>query len=68
MMLLGTPGMVVAALVTGADWAFIAALATFAVGLFTVGGVIAPDRSSFRGGTKIWQNDGLPGGGAGGAA
>jgi len=67
LILLGTPAMIVAALATSADWAYIAALATFAVGLITVGGVIAPGRSSFHGGTKIWQNDGLPGGGAGGS-
>jgi len=66
LILLATPAMVVAALTTGADWAYIAALATFAAGLITVGGVIAPGRSSFQGGTKIWQNDGLPGRGAGG--
>lgn len=65
LVLLGTPAMVVAALTTGADWAYIAAFATFAAGLITVGGVIAPGRSSFHGGTKIWQNDGLPGGGGG---
>jgi hypothetical protein len=66
LMLVATPAMVVVALAGGADWAFIVALATFAAGLVTVGGVIAPGRSSFHGGTKIWQNDGLPGGGAGG--
>lgn len=67
LMLLGTPAVVLVALVTGADWAVIAVLATFALGLFTVGGVTARGRSSFHAGTKIWQNDGLPGGGAGGA-
>lgn len=66
LILLATPAMVVVALASGADWAFIVALATFTAGLVTVGAVIAPGRSSFHGGTKIWQNDSLPGGGAGG--
>lgn len=67
LILLGTPTLVVVALTTGADWPFIAALATFTAGLLTVGRIIAPGRSSFRAGTKIWQNDGLPGGGGGAA-
>jgi hypothetical protein len=66
LILLATPAAVLVALVSGAGWAFVAALATFTTGLFVLGGVIAPGRSSFHGGTKIWQNDGLPGGGAGG--
>jgi hypothetical protein len=41
LILLGTPAMVVVALVTGADWAFVGALVTFVVGLFTVGGPTA---------------------------
>lgn len=68
LMLLGAPAMVAVALVSGADWAILAALGTFVVGLVTVGGIIAPGRSSFHGGTKIWQNDGFAGGGGGGAA
>lgn len=67
LMLLGTPAMVAVALMTGAGWALIAALAAFTAGLVTVGGVFAPGSSSFQAGTKVWQNDGLPGGGAGGA-
>jgi hypothetical protein len=66
LMLLVTPALVVLAVSSQADWAFVAALATFAAGLVMVGGLVAPGRSSFRGGTKIWQNDGMPGGGAGG--
>jgi membrane protein YdbS with pleckstrin-like domain len=62
LILLATPAMVVIALMSEAAWAFIAALATFAVGLLAIVSVIAPGRSSFHGGTKIWQNDGLPGG------
>jgi hypothetical protein len=65
MVLLATPAFVVLAVFNGAGWAFIAALAAFAAGLVTVGAVLTPDRSSFHAGTKIWQNDGLPGGGAG---
>jgi hypothetical protein len=68
LMFLGAPAMVVVALVSGADWAILAALGVFAVGLVTVGGTIAPGRSSFHGGTKTWQNDGVAGGGGGGAA
>ncbi len=67
LLFVSTPAMVVVALATEADWAFIAPFLTFTVGLFTLGGLIAAGRSSFHGGTKIWQNDGLPGGGAGGA-
>ena len=59
--------MVAVALLTGAAWAFIAALAAFVAGLVTVGGVFAPGRSTFHAGTKLWQNDVLPGGGGGGA-
>ncbi len=66
LMFLGTPAMVALALVSGADWAILAALGAFVAGLVTVGGIIAPGSSSFHGGTKIWQNDGVPGGGAGG--
>jgi len=60
LILLGTPTLVVVAVATEADWAFIAAFVTFASGLLTAGRVIAPGRSSFRAGTKIWQNDGRP--------
>lgn len=60
LILLGTPAVVVVALVTEADWAFVVALLTFMVGLFTMGGIIAPGRSSFHACTKIWQNDGRP--------
>lgn len=67
LMLLGAPAMVAVALLTGAAWAFIAALAAFVAGLVTVGGVFAPGRSDFHAGTKLWQNDVLPGGGGGGA-
>jgi len=67
-MLLGAPALVAVALVSGADWAILAALGAFVVGLVIVGGIIAPGRSSFHGGTKIWHNDGVPGGGGGGAA
>lgn len=62
LMLLGTTPFVIVALATEADWAFIAAIVTFAAGLLTVVRIIAPGSSSFRAGTKIWQNDGLPGG------
>jgi hypothetical protein len=63
LILLATPALVVVALSREAGWAFIAALATFAAGLVTMGALVAPGRSSFHAGTKIWQNDGLPGGG-----
>ncbi len=64
---LGAPAMVAVALVSGADWAILAALGAFVAGLVTVGGIIAPGSSSFHGGTKIWQNDGGAGGGGGAA-
>ncbi|MDQ4006543.1 MAG: hypothetical protein M3211_00435 [Actinomycetota bacterium] len=63
LLLVATPATVIVILTTAADWAFVAAILTFAAGLVVLGTVVAPDRTSFRGGTKVWQNDGLPGGG-----
>ena len=65
LLLVATPAMVIVILTTAADWAFVAAIVTFGAGLVVLGTVVAPDRTSFRAGTKIWQNDGLPGGGGG---
>lgn len=66
LLLAAAPTLFVVAAVTEAGWALLAGMACAACGLVTVGQVLAPQRTSFRGGTKIWQNDGLPGGGAGG--
>ena len=63
LLLVVTPVMVVVLLTTAAEWAFIAAIGAFAAGLVVLGNVVAPDRSTFRAGTRVWQNDGLPGGG-----
>ena len=63
LLLVATPAMVIVILTTAAEWAFVAAIVTFAAGLVVLGTVVAPDRTSFRAGTKIWQNDGHPGGG-----
>jgi len=65
LLLLAVAGIVVAVAID-AGWLLAVGLATFVAGLLTLGSVLAPERSSFRGGTKLWQNDGQPGGGAGG--
>lgn len=65
LLLVGTPAMVLISLQTKADWAYVGVLATFCVGVFMIGAAVVPTRSSFRAGTKVWQNDGLPGGGGG---
>jgi hypothetical protein len=67
LLLLAVAGFVVAAAVD-AGWLLALALAAVVGGLLTIGSVLAPERSSFRAGTKIWQNDGQPGGGGGGGA
>jgi hypothetical protein len=46
LIVLGTPALTVVALVTKADWALIAAIMAFAVGLFLIVRVIAPPRAS----------------------
>lgn len=46
LIVLGTPAMTAVALVTKADWALIAAIMTFAVGLFVVVRAIAPRKAS----------------------
>lgn len=66
LLLLAVAGLVVAPAVD-AGWLLVVALAAGVVGLLAMGSVLAPTRSSFRGGTKLWQNDGNPGGGGGGA-
>jgi hypothetical protein len=63
LLLVAAPTLFVVAATTEARWALPAGLACAISGLVTVGQVLMPQRASFRGGTKIWQNDGLPGGG-----
>jgi ribosomal protein S18 acetylase RimI-like enzyme len=65
LLLLAVVGLVVAAAID-AGWLLYVALAAIVAGLLTIGSVFAPHRSSVRAGTKIWQNDGQPGGGGGG--
>ena len=66
LLLVAAPTLFVVAAKTAVDWALIVGLVVGAVGLIMVGQALVPDRASFHGGTKIWQNDGLPGGGGGG--
>jgi predicted membrane-bound mannosyltransferase len=61
MMLAVTPALVLIGMVAKIDWPFLAAAATFVVGLVVLGQVLAPGRSSFRAGSNMWQNE--PGGG-----
>ena len=49
-----------------AGWLLALAAAALVAGLLTIGSVFTPDRSSQRAGTKIWQNEGTPGGDGGG--
>ncbi|MGH3314664.1 MAG: GNAT family N-acetyltransferase [Nocardioidaceae bacterium] len=67
LLLLAVGGLVVP-VVIDAGWLLAVALAAVVAGLLTIGSVLAPQRSSFRAGTKLWQNDGQPGGGDGGGA
>jgi hypothetical protein len=66
LLLVAAPTLFVIAATTEADWAFLPGLACALGGLVAIGQVLTPQRSSFRAGTKIWQNDGVPGGGGGG--
>ena len=66
LLLVAAPMLFAVAVTTEAGWAMLAGLVCAVAGLLMVGRVFAPQRASFRAGTKIWQNDGLPGGGAGG--
>jgi hypothetical protein len=65
LLLVAAPTLFVIAASTEAGLALLAGLACALVGLVAIGQVLMPQRTSFRAGTKIWQNDGLPGGGAG---
>jgi len=66
LLLVAAPTLFVVAATTEAGWALLAGLACAFVGLVAVGQVFMPQRAGFRAGTKIWQNDGLPGGGGAG--
>lgn len=65
LLLVAAPALFVAAVNADANWAVLAGLGCALCGLIAVGQILMPQRSSFRAGTKIWQNDGLPGGGGG---
>jgi hypothetical protein len=65
LLLVAAPTLFVVAATVEAGWALLAGLVCALVGLVAVGQVFVPQRASFRAGTKIWQNDGLPGGGGG---
>jgi hypothetical protein len=67
LLLLAVAGFVLAAAIDS-GWLLAVALAAVVAGLLTIGSVFAPERSSVRAGTKMWQNDGQPGGGGGGGA
>jgi len=60
------PGLFVVAVAADANGAVLAAVGCVLCGVVVVRQALLPQRASFRAGTKIWQNDGLPGGGAGG--
>jgi uncharacterized membrane protein HdeD (DUF308 family) len=64
MVLVAAPVLFVVAAVAQATWAFLGGLAMVAAGLLTVGHPLRRDHNTH--GTKIWQNDGQPGGGAAG--
>jgi hypothetical protein len=59
LVLLAAPALFVVWVTTETDRALLAGLVCGVAGLVLVGQVLVPQR---RGGTKIWQNDGLPGG------
>jgi hypothetical protein len=54
------PVMFLVALLTGGIWAWVVSLGLVALGFMLVIQALMPDRNVH--GTKIWQNDGLPGG------
>lgn len=66
LLLVAAPGLFVVAVAADANWAVLSGVGCVLCGVIVVGQALLPDRASFRAGTKIWQNDGLPGGGAGG--
>ena len=68
LLLVAAPTLLVVAAKTAADSMLIVGLVVGAIGVIMVGQALLPGRSTFHGGTKIWQNDGLPGGGSGGSA
>ena len=62
LLVVAAPTLFVVWVTTETDRALLASLACGLAGLVLVGQVLLPQRASFRGGTKIWQNDGLSGG------
>lgn len=63
MLLAGAPVLFVVAAVADAGWALLGGLAMVVVGLLLVGQPGGRGRNTH--GTRIWENDGLPGGGTG---
>ena len=47
-------------LTTGVLWPAILGTLAIMAGLLIMGSVMAPTRATFKGGVRIWQNDGLP--------
>ena len=54
------PVMFLVALLTGSVWAWVFSLGSVALGFMLVVQALMPDRNVH--GTKVWQNDGHPGG------
>ncbi len=58
------PVLFLVAVLTEGVWAWVASLGSVALGLMLIVQALMPDRNVH--GTKVWQNDGLPGGGGAG--
>ena len=65
LLLVAAPTLFVVWATTEANRAVLAGIGCTVAGLVAVGQVLLPQRASFRAGTKIWQNDGIPTGGTG---
>jgi membrane-bound ClpP family serine protease len=57
---IGAPALFAVALVTSFSWLLTASIASVCLGLFLIVDALIPGRNVL--GTKIWQNDGTPGG------